>query len=232
MEINFTHFRVYRECPWKFKLLYRDGERIAPSPAASLGLTLHRALEAFHREGGDDLKLLLSLYRDHWVDAGFEDPALGKTWRRKGRRMLERFFADERGRRTRIEGVEREFLYPLGRHSVRGMIDRIDQHPDGRFEIIDYKTGAEVMGSLEESLQLRFYALGAKEGLGIEPSIITFHYLASGKTASVDYDPGAEEALKADILRAADAIEKGAFPPDTGFCPRCGLRKTCLYWRG
>ena len=229
MELSFTRLRVFLECPWKYKLMFAQGQRIAPTPASSLGISLHKALEAFHRAGGGDLQDLLACYERSWFDGAFADDETRRLWRLKGRRILERYVEAERERRTEIEGLEREFIYPLDRHTVRGMIDRIDRHPDGAIEIIDYKTqfDADFEEPAEKSLQLRFYALGARECFAWTPAIITVHYLASGHRASSPYDPSGEEELKRLILETADRIAAAHFKPDTSFCPRCGFRKSC-----
>lgn len=230
MEISFTRLRIFLECPWKYKLLFKDGEHIPPSPAASLGLSLHRTLEEYHRGGPEELDRLLALFWRHWLDQGFQDPAQREEWREKGRKILGRHFEAERSRRARIVGVEKEFIYELGGHKVRGMIDRIDMHPDGRCELIDYKTGAPQSGAIAGDLQMRFYALGAREGLGLDLGILTFRYLASGKIVSAPYDRAGEEDLKDVIRKAADAIEVGEFKADTSFCPRCGSKGICAFF--
>lgn len=229
MELSFTRFRVYLECPWKYKLMFVDGERIPPTPASSLGQTLHRTLERFHRAGGAGLEDLLEFYGGEWLSAGFKDPETGREFYEKGRRMLEKYFEREKERRTRVVGIEKEFVYPLGRHTVRGMIDRLDLHPDGRHELIDYKTQFDIekAGPIADNIQLRFYALGLRECLSVTPAWLTIHYLAAGRRESVPYDILGEEELKGLILETADKIEAGKFAPDTSFCPRCGLRKTC-----
>ena len=229
MELSFTRLRVYLECPFKYKLMFADGKRIPPTPASSLGLSLHKALEAFHRGGGEELAELLDCYERSWFDGGFADEETRRLWRLKGRRILEKYFEAERGRRTELEGLEREFIYPLGRHTVRGMIDRIDRHLDGSIELIDYKTqfDAAFEAPAEKSLQLRFYALGARECFALEPSALTVHYLASGRRASAPYDPAGEEDLKRLILETADRIEAAEFAPAASFCPRCGFRLSC-----
>ena len=112
------------------------------------------------------------------------------------------------------------------------MVDRIDRHPDGRFEVIDYKTRFELdpsqpLPAEESDVQLRFYALGVKEALGVTPALLTVHYLAAGKRQSKPYDPSGEEQLKRQIEAAADGIENERFSPDTSFCPRCAYRSTC-----
>ena len=126
-------------------------------------------------------------------------------------------------------GVEKEFIWALGPHDVRGMIDRIDQGPDGAYELVDYKTGPEAptAAQVAADLQLRFYALGARRGLGIRAATLTMDCVTAGERVSVPCDPAGDEALAADIAAAAAAIESGAFAPDTSFCHRCDFRTTC-----
>lgn len=236
MELSFTRFRVYLECPWKYKLKFLDAQPIVLTPPAALGLSLHRALECFHGSGSAGLEALLDCYERQWVKAtdGSEDQ---EKWRAKGRRMLERYCQGESGRRTKIVAMEKEFAYPLGRHTVRGMIDRIDLHPDGRYELIDYKTQLDIkpgdpLPGPGRDGQLRFYALGARRGLSMKPGLLTTYYLAAGRGESFEYDDSGEAALKDEIIRVADQIEAGNFPPNTSFCPRCDFKKICTYYRG
>lgn len=231
MEISFTQFRVYQECPWKYKLLFMDGRRISLHPASSLGLSLHRALERFHRGQGGELSGLLECYEEAWIPAGYPDAETSRQWREKGRRILAKYFEGEASRRTMVVGVEKEFAYPLGRHMVRGMVDRVDLHPDGRHEVIDYKTRLEFekKSPIPEELQLRFYALGLRECLAIEPALLTVHYLAAARRQTSAYEASGEEALKALILQTADAIEARDFKPKTSFCPHCDFRGDCVF---
>jgi CRISPR/Cas system-associated exonuclease Cas4 (RecB family) len=229
MEISFTRLRVYLECPWKYKLMFESGRRIPATPSSSLGVSIHRTLEAFHRKADPDA--LWDCYERSWFREGFPDEATEAKFRKKGRRILEKYLEDEEARRTEILFVEREFGYPLGRHLVRGMIDRMDRLPDGAEELVEYKSqlDPESEDRVADNLQLRFYALGARESLGRDPSLMTVHYLAAGKRVTVPYDPAGEEALKALISRTADRIERGDFGPDTAFCPRCAFRADCVY---
>jgi len=230
VEISFTKLRVYRECPWKYQLQFVAGWRIPLTPAGSLGLSLHRALECFHRKGSPSEEDLWACYESRWLSAGYVDEKVRESWRGKGKRILERYLADERDRRTVIEAVEREFVYPLGRHEVRGMIDRIDRHPDGKLEVIDYKTSGdgERLAPRDE-LQLRFYGLGCREALAKEPDLLTLCFVAAGRRVTAPYDPSGEAELKTMIVAAADRIEAAKFPPETSFCPNCDFRKCCAY---
>ena len=231
MEISFTRYRVYRECPWKYKLLFVDGRRIPLNPKSSFGLSLHRALEAWLRGGERTLESLHGALRLQWLAQGYPDEDAEARSYSKAERVLIRFHAAEGARRARTIGVEKEFVWTLGAHEARGMIDRVDQGPDGAYEVIDYKTGPGVptAAQVAADAQMRFYALGASRGLGLAPATLTIDCVAAGERVSVPYDPSGEEALAADIRAAASGIAAAAFSPDTAFCPRCDFRQDCAH---
>lgn len=230
VEISYSQLRCYLECPWQYKLRYKDRWRSPHTPPSALGVSIHRALEAFLRGGGASMDELLQAYEENWVHAGFPDAATQMEWYRKGEEILEKFFRDNQECRSEIVYLEREFFFPLGPHMVRGIVDRIDRRPDGSIEVIDYKSHLDIKSEDEvrENIQLLIYGLGAHEGLGIEPSLLSLYYVAAGKKITVPYDRAKAEDVLRLMSRVADCIALGKrFPADTSFCPSCGLNDRC-----
>lgn len=230
VEVSYSQIRSYLDCPWLYHLRWQSRWRTPPTPASAMGRTLHRALELFHAGGAPTEARLLELYEEAWVNPpGVPAPEVLKLHAR-GLDILRSYWAAERANPNRVEFVEREFMAPLGVHTVRGIVDRVDRRPDGSIELVDYKTHPEASGEADAAsdLQLRLYAWGLRACWALEPRWLTWRFVAAGKTVTVPYDPAGEDELEAFVTRVGDilAADRG-FAPDTSHCPRCDLRGRC-----
>jgi RecB family exonuclease len=85
---------------------------------------------------------------------------INKTQLRRAQLMLQRFAEYHRKNNREVAGVELIFEYELGKAKVRGSVDRLEVDSDGRFFVVDFKTGKAISKSdAAENLQLACYQL-------------------------------------------------------------------------
>ena len=146
----------------------------APAPQARRGTAFHAWLE--ERFGAARLVDL-----DELPGSGDEfaapDGALAG--------LQEAFLASEWADRQPVE-VEVPFETPLGPLTLRGRIDAVFADADGRYEVIDWKTGPPPSGGelAAAAVQLAAYRLGWSRLIGVPVEQVSagFHHVAAGIT--------------------------------------------------
>ncbi len=118
-------------------------------------------------------------------------------------RLQEAFLASPWSRRA-PHAVEAPFALPIAGRVVRGRIDAVYDLGDGRWEVVDWKTGTESA----DPLQLAVYRLAWARLVGVEPSAVegVFLYVATGAEVRYGDDLPGEQEL-ADLLRGEVEVE-------------------------
>lgn len=169
--LSVTGLRDWLECPFRFYLSRGLKMQAVELPKTELnamdfGTLVHGVLEEMGRDpllretrdvGELQAGMLADLERRIERTYGGQ-PALPLLIQfESARQRLRRVAALEIEQRLegwRTERVEWEFTVPLGELTVRGKIDRIDRHEDGRIRVIDYKTSDEAADPLAKHLAL------------------------------------------------------------------------------
>ncbi|MER5453394.1 ATP-dependent DNA helicase [Micromonospora sp. NPDC002389] len=145
-----------------------------PNPYARRGTAFHAWLE--QRFGADRL-----LDTDELPGAADADAAPDEALAELQRRFLGSEWAD----RTPVE-VEVPFATVIGGVVVRGRMDAVFRRPGDRFDVVDWKTGAQPSGAAAEvaSVQLAVYRLAWAELAGVPVDRVgaAFHYVRDGVT--------------------------------------------------
>ena len=127
--------------------------------------------------------------------------------------------------------VERDFTLTVGPHRVHGRIDRIDAHPAGGHQLVDYKTGrppAGGGGGGGDDLVLRLYMLGAREAWRIEPRGATLVHILDGDTRGVHPEASDDAMVVEEVREAAEGIAAGRFEPRPSWaCRSCDFALIC-----
>lgn len=227
-ELNYSKIKTYLECPVLYKYKYVENRRENLVPASSLGISIHRTLEAYHSQSNDPSELL-SYYDDCWLGAGYKTAAEQMEWYLKGKRMLETYAQREYERKSTIDSTEREFIFQEGKWTIRGKIDRTDRLPDGSWEIIDYKTGVDVDLSLPvtDSLQLGIYTVGARRAWNLQKGKATYYFTAYDTYQSAPFEAFDEQKILHTFVEIGQKIEVQDFPPNQAHCAECSFRTQC-----
>ncbi|MEK6542865.1 MAG: PD-(D/E)XK nuclease family protein [Elusimicrobiota bacterium] len=235
-ELSYTKIRSFLDCPWLFKLRFIEEWKAPPSPQASLGISLHKALELYHASG-DTRQIELSACLDTvWERAGYRDAQEELGFYDRAQEILGSYQRDIVPKwRGTIWAIEKDFTLELPDEDVRlmGTIDRIDHMPEGGYCVIEYKTHAEPWQQtrIDDDLQMTIYAHGAETALGLagETLDLCFFFVAQGRcVATRRHDEHWDKAL-AVIRDVADLLRSGDYTPDTTHCGGCQMRNICVH---
>jgi len=254
---SFSHsqFRLYQECPLAYSLanLFRipSDER---KGYFEFGSAIHGAFEAFtvaRREAraaglpDPGFEALAAGLERVWEPTAFVDSQADAHYRARSEPVLRRFYERELRSPAEALAFEQPFMLELDPGSgeapihFRGVIDRIDRHPDGSIEVIDYKTGrTKTQRDVDEDEQLSAYALAMRSGAVADPvsgeplpapSRLTLYFAESDLALSTTRTDEQLDASRDHLVAVAMRIRSGDFAanPEYRRCARCEYREIC-----
>jgi DNA helicase-2/ATP-dependent DNA helicase PcrA len=228
--LSASDIETYRVCPLKYKFarVFRIPQE--PTIHQRFGIVLHQVLERFHTGGGGSLDRLLELFDASWRRAGFGDSDDERQFRARAVEALERYHRLDHASPAEPVWFERSFAFRLGRHQLRGRVDRVDRRPDGSYELIDYKTGkAKSAAELREDVQLSLYQMGARESWRLPISAQSYLYVMSGEKVPVEQSNEELDRVRETVGAIADGILRQDFEPKPSaeVCRFCDYRIIC-----
>jgi DNA helicase-2/ATP-dependent DNA helicase PcrA len=228
--LSASDIETYRSCPLRYK--FARVLRI-PSPATRnqrFGIAVHQVLERYHAQGASTLAQLLALLEESWRRAGFGAQGEDHALHEKAVAALRRYHERLAQQRSQPVWFERAFSFSLGRHHVRGRVDRVDRLPDGGHELIDYKTGRpKSEQQLQQDIQLSLYAIAAKESWQLDAASQSYYYLLDDVKVPLPSVAGQDEWVRHTAIEIAEAILQEHFEPtpSRSACGMCDFRIVC-----
>jgi DNA helicase II / ATP-dependent DNA helicase PcrA len=236
--LSYSQIDTYLNCALQYKYRYILKIPSLPSHALSFGTTIHDTLRDFHQKLMFDHKAdvtdLLKMYEKNWQPLGYLDEEHRKTRFEDGKKLLERYYEKTKDQHPQYVELEKSFNIKIDGIRFYGRIDRID-HIDGEgeksVEIIDYKTGQpKSQKDVDNDMQVAIYAIGAKEGLGYEPKLLSLHYLEADQKMTTTRTPEQLEKTKEKLKETVGKIKSGNFDPNPGMlCNWCDFRNICPF---
>jgi putative RecB family exonuclease len=232
---------TYLACPVKFRWTYVDARGkwyLRSKSYYSFGSTLHRVLERFHDAG--DLGVttteeVKTAYEESWIDAGFTSAEEMAEAYNEGLEILERHVeeAEVRASKGKTLFVERQFELDMGEFRLIGRIDRVDEHPDGTIEIVDYKSGRGTVTTedVATDVAMSCYQLLLKRKYPDRRVIATIFALRSGAEASAELSETELDELERDLYRLGQEVLSEEYheltPHYKRICPTCDFLPLC-----
>jgi putative RecB family exonuclease len=232
----------FKVCPQLFKFKAIDKIEVPPTVYQARGTTAHLALQWLFDLPAKERtpETLYELFRKAWVElrddefpALFEDVEAERSWGMESLEVLSNYFLVEDP--SRLEPLDRELdmTADLGEMTIRGILDRMEEEPDG-LVITDYKTGKAPPEryAIPAFFALKIYALLIRQRTGRTPVRLKLMYLNGPTVYEIPVsDPQLDatqrklEALWQAINRA---IVRNEFPTRPGrLCDWCQYRDIC-----
>ncbi len=223
--VSVTGLVTYARCPKQF---YWSVVRPLPrrsSAAARLGTEVHRWIQ---QRSGRQLSLI-EPEAEPEVDLALDTlPADADL-----QRQLKSSFLASPWAELEPVRVEAPFALALGSHLVRGRIDAVYER-DGRFELVDFKTGRPAAGADRwAGVQLDLYGLAAIDTWRADAARLrtTYCWLRPGEAPfveSTDWEPPMVEVVREALTSTLDRVAAGRFGPTPGtWCRACDFLSVC-----
>jgi superfamily I DNA/RNA helicase/RecB family exonuclease len=226
----------FEQCGLKW-LLERNGGSNGDSTAQLLGSVIHEYARL--KVEGTDItdEILYQSLIDAWPLINDSSGWINRAQLKRAQKMLERFAQYHRDSSNVVEGVELTFEFTLGRAKVRGSVDRLEVDSEGKYFVVDFKTGKAISEKdAEANLQLACYqlavVLNAFEKKFDEPEISGSHLVFLGhdtiKIATRERTPIEVPEVQDEIEKIAISMAASTFiARENEFCGMCPVKTSC-----
>ncbi|MCP4308005.1 MAG: PD-(D/E)XK nuclease family protein [bacterium] len=232
----------FKVCPQLFKFKAIDKIEVPPTVYQARGTTAHLALQWLFDLSAKKRtpETLYELFRKAWVELRddefpdlFENTEDERAWGMESLGVLANYFLIEDP--TKLEPLDRELdmTEDLGEMTIRGILDRMEEEPDG-LVITDYKTGKAPpeQYAIPAFFALKIYALLIRQRIGRTPVRLKLMYLNGPTVYQIPVTDAQLDATQRKLEALWDAINraivKNDFPPRPGkLCGWCSFQDRC-----
>jgi DNA helicase-2/ATP-dependent DNA helicase PcrA len=240
--LSYSQIETFDTCPLQYRYRYIQRIPVTPSGALSFGDAIHKTLFAFYKaakEGKNPTKKdLLKILEENWSSVGYASKAHEMKMKKQGEEILANFYEKAYDPKHLPKDLEQMFTIKISPNfKIGGKIDRVDELPDGKLEIIDYKTGkVPSEEKIDKNLQMTIYALAAQDegiyGRNPEEVILSFYFLDTQEKISLQRTRQQLEEAKKVLLSKKKEIESSDFSPKpSNLCDFCEFRLLCEAWQ-
>ena len=231
---SYSSLEYYLTCPYRYKLLIKYKLATPPNPFFQFGRVIHAVIAYINSEFITKRKPTTEEVQHHY-DAVF-DKFLGSAdipsyviarQKSRGLKAVRNYYTKKRTWLESVNDVESDFQYSLDECLVRGRYDLIIAYPNGKYAIIDFKTG-QPHEYLRTDFQMQVYSLAAVHQLKLALEKAVLYYTEPDIEVTYNVDEVFLNNGRANLQYVVNGIASGHFEPTPGkACTRCEIRKLC-----
>jgi putative RecB family exonuclease len=234
----------FKQCAQLYK--FRSIDKL-PEPTTvhqARGTTAHLALEWFYDLPASDRapEVFYDLFRKAWTELRgtedyeglFESAEDERAWGVASMELLSNYFGIEDPKQVVPMDRELDLVEELDGMVIRGILDRIDERPDGELVILDYKTGKAPPERYAASafFAMKIYAMLVRQRLGRTPVELRLIYLNGPTQYSMPVNDAVLDGVHKQVRAIWDsivrAIETDTWKPSTSvLCDWCSFQDIC-----
>lgn len=160
LRISPSSLESFTECGLKW-MLEQSGGRDADSTAQVLGSAIHVIAAQLKDQPTLTLDELEGKLKGAWSLIDMNQGWIKDYEYRRAASMLKKFYGWHSENKNQLIGVEEKFEFKLGSAIVSGSIDRVELTNEGKYYIVDLKTGATPISyeDAQQNKQLQSYQL-------------------------------------------------------------------------
>jgi len=242
-----SRIRTYLLCEVKYYHSYLNPQGrfyLRAKREYSFGSTIHAVLQHLHAAGGVEavtVEQLQQVMQQQWVAAGYQSPQEEQQFQQAAAALLQQYHARVQEslqqtppeQRPRLLMQERLLRMDMGSFALVGRVDRVDEHPDGTLEIIDYKSGRSDVTPEEvhADLAMGCYQLLLKQLYPDRRIIATIVALQTGAFATASLTDEELAEFREDIRLLGEEIISRDFeylePQRIPLCEMCEFLPLC-----
>lgn len=247
---SYSSLETFNNCPRKFKFAYIEkapkDKRI--SAVMQVGRIVHQALDILHKHGNDGVLYpkndIVEYYLKEWKNLSVEKLKLDsdfytmEDYIRLGQEMLERYYDKYQPFKEGVligSELHLRFTLPGTNFEFNAIIDKVVKHDDGSVEIVDYKTGQNIVSpeDFRFNLQMGIYQAALLSKFPDYKDItMTQHFISKDEKISKKFREGEIdefiEVCKKFVLITLEAERLDNFPTkESPACNYCDYYEIC-----
>ncbi|TBR08972.1 MAG: ATP-dependent helicase [Candidatus Nitrosotenuis sp.] len=232
LRLSASKIKTYLDCPLKFKFAHILQVPTPPKPYFDLGSAVHAVAEHLTKlqlEGTPSTEeLAFEILAREWNSNGFQNETQENQSKEKAKEMIKTYLKWVKENPNSPVAVEQRFTVEIGGVPFNGFIDRVEKTSDGKFEVIDFKTGGvyENSNSIREDPQMNIYALGVEKMYGEQPQKTSLFYLKHDKIIENPIERQQVEKVRQSIDEKVKSILNEEFEAT----PRYQTCRMCDFW--